>query len=199
MYLHLHHGRFLASSCNDFVPNARFRELSRWDMFGRPVRGGSAVSGQNPRLTTRFLIDSSAMKIFFPSIALPVVALLLYFLLPGVKERPWTALRISGVIFALLGYLLATVARVQLGDSFTVRPQARELVTQGFYARIRNPMYVFLDLMVFGLILVFQAYWLLVALAVLVVIQAMQSRREAKVLEEKFGQRYLEYRNETWF
>ncbi|MGB8474809.1 MAG: methyltransferase [Candidatus Acidiferrum sp.] len=139
------------------------------------------------------------MKIFFPSIALPVVALLLYFLLPGVKERPWTALRISGVIFALLGYLLATVARVQLGDSFTVRPQARELVTQGFYARIRNPMYVFLDLMVFGLILVFQAYWLLVALAVLVVIQAMQSRREAKVLEEKFGQRYLEYRNETWF
>jgi protein-S-isoprenylcysteine O-methyltransferase Ste14 len=157
------------------------------------------VCGQNPRLTTRFLIDSWAMKILFPSIVLPVVVLFLYFLLPGVKEHPWTVLRISGVIIALLGYVLVTVARVQLGDSFTVQPEARELVTQGFYARIRNPMYVFLDIMVLGLIIVFQTYWFLVALAVLVVMQVMQSRREAKVLEGKFGQCYLAYRNETWF
>ena len=108
-------------------------------------------------------------------------------------------MRITGVIIALLGYVLVTVARVELGDSFTVHPEARELVTQGFYARIRNPMYVFLDIMVFGLILVFQMYWFLVVLAVLVVMQVMQSRREAKVLEAKFGQRYLEYRKETWF
>lgn len=157
------------------------------------------VSGQKPRLTTRFLIDSSTMKSFFPSIVLPVIVLMLYFFLPGIKEHPWTAMRITGVIIALLGYVLVTVARVELGDSFTVHPEARELVTQGFDARIRNPMYVFLDIMVFGLILVFQMYWFLVVLAVLVVMQVMQSRREAKVLEAKFGQRYLEYRKETWF
>ena len=139
------------------------------------------------------------MKSFFPSIVLPVIVLMLYFFLPGIKEHPWTAMRITGVIIALLGYVLVTVARVELGDSFTVHPEARELVTQGFDARIRNPMYVFLDIMVFGLILVFQMYWFLVVLAVLVVMQVMQSRREAKVLEAKFGQRYLEYRKETWF
>jgi protein-S-isoprenylcysteine O-methyltransferase Ste14 len=34
---------------------------------------------------------------------------------------------------------------------------------------------------------------------VLIVVQVAQSRREAKVLEGKFGQPYLNYRNETWF
>jgi protein-S-isoprenylcysteine O-methyltransferase Ste14 len=139
------------------------------------------------------------MKILGPSIAIPLVVLLLYFFLPGVKEQPWTALRIGGAILALLGYVLVTVARIQLGNSFAVRPEAKELVTHGFYARIRNPMYVFLDIMLLGIFLVLKAYWFLIALTILAAMQVIQSRREAKVLEGKFGQRYLDYRNQTWF
>ena len=139
------------------------------------------------------------MKILGPSIVFPLVVLLLYFFLPGVKEQPWTALRIGGAIVALLGSVLVTIARIQLGNSFTVRPAARELVTRGFYARIRNPMYVFLDIMLLGIIFVMKAYWFLILPAILVVIQVVQSQREAKVLEGKFGQRYLDYRKETWF
>ena len=139
------------------------------------------------------------MKILGPSIAIPLVVLLLYFFLPGVKEQPWTALRIGGAILALLGYVLVTVARIQLGNSFAVRPEAKELVTHGFYARIRNPMYVFLDIMLLGIFLVLKAYWFLIALTILAAFQVVQSRREAKVLEGKFGQRYLDYRNQTWF
>jgi protein-S-isoprenylcysteine O-methyltransferase Ste14 len=139
------------------------------------------------------------MKILIPSIVLPLVVSLLYFFLPGVKAQPWTALRIGGAILALLGYVLVTVARIQLGNSFTVRPEARELVTHGFYARIRNPMYVFLDIMLLGIFLVMKAYWFLIALTILVAIQVVQSQGEAKVLEEKFGQRYLDYRHQTWF
>ena len=139
------------------------------------------------------------MKILGPSIAIPLVVLLLYFFLPGVKEQPWTALRVGGAMLALLGYVLVTVARIQLGNSFAVRPEAKELVTHGFYARIRNPMYVFLDIMLLGIFLVVKAYWFLIALTILAAMQVVQSRREAKVLEGKFGQRYLDYRNQTWF
>jgi protein-S-isoprenylcysteine O-methyltransferase Ste14 len=139
------------------------------------------------------------MKILGPSIAIPLIVLLLYFFLPGVKEQPWTALRIGGAILALLGYVLVTVARIQLGNSFAVRPEAKELITHGFYARIRNPMYVFLDIMLLGIFLVLKAYWFLIALTILAAMQVVQSRREAKVLEGKFGQRYLDYRNQTWF
>jgi protein-S-isoprenylcysteine O-methyltransferase Ste14 len=139
------------------------------------------------------------MKILIPSIVFTMAVSLLYFFLPGVKEQPWTALRVGGATIALLGYVFVTIARIQLGHSFTVRPEARELVTYGFYARIRNPMYVFLDIMLLGITFAMRAYWLLIVLTILVVIQVVQSQREAKVLEGKFGQRYVDYRNQTWF
>ena len=34
-------------------------------------------------------------------------------------------------------------ARLQLGESFSVRPEARHLVTTGIYSKIRHPVYVF--------------------------------------------------------
>lgn len=139
------------------------------------------------------------MKILIPSIMFPVVASLLYLFLPGVKEQPWTALRLGGAGVALIGYVFVTLARIQLGNSFTVRPEARELVTNGLYARIRNPMYIFLDIMLLGIIFALKIYWFIILLTVLIVVQVAQSRREAKVLEGKFGQPYLNYRNETWF
>ena len=145
------------------------------------------------------VIDSASMRFYAPAIVIALVVLLLYLFVPGVKEQPWTALRIAGAILAVLGYVLINTARVQLGRSFSVRPEAKELVTHGLYSRIRNPMYVSLDLMVFGLILVLHLHWLLVILAVLVVFQDRQARRESRVLQEKFGQTYLDYRNQTWF
>jgi protein-S-isoprenylcysteine O-methyltransferase Ste14 len=134
-----------------------------------------------------------------PSIAIPLVVLVIYFLVPGLREQSWTALRIGGAVLALIGYGLVITARLQLGNSFSVKPEANDLVTHGFYSRIRNPMYVFADLMILGLILVMRGYWFLVILAGLVFFQTLQARRETKVLEEEFGRSYLEYRKRTWF
>lgn len=139
------------------------------------------------------------MRVPLPAIVIPVVVVLLYLLLPELKERPWTTLRIGGAILAVGAYIMVVIARVQLGKSFSVRPEAKELVIHGLYARIRNPMYVFLDMMVFGLILALHLYWLLVILAGLVLFQVLQARREADVLHAKFGQAYLNYRKQTWF
>jgi protein-S-isoprenylcysteine O-methyltransferase Ste14 len=86
-----------------------------------------------------------------------------------------------------------------LGQSFSVQPEARALVQHGLYSRIRNPMYVFVDFMLFGLILALQIHWFFVILAVFAIFQVRQARREAKVLQEKFGQAYIDYRNQTWF
>jgi protein-S-isoprenylcysteine O-methyltransferase Ste14 len=139
------------------------------------------------------------MRIPIPAIVILVVALLFFFLVPSVQQLRWTPLRIGGAILAGIAYILVITARIQLGRSFAFRPEARQLVTRGFYSRIRNPMYVFLDFMVLGLIIVMQAYWFLIVLAVLVIFQTRQARRESKVLLEKFGESYLEYRKQTWF
>jgi len=139
------------------------------------------------------------MKTIAPAIAIPLVVVALFLFVPGLKERPWTAWRIAGAILAVLGYILVVTARVQLGKSFSIAPQAKELVTTGLYSRIRNPMYVFLDIMLIGLAVALHMYWLLVVVVVLLVAQTIRGRQEAAVLQQKFGQAYLDYRKETWF
>ena len=139
------------------------------------------------------------MRIPIPAIVVPVVVLLLYLFVPGLKDRPWTELRILGAVLAVVGYSMFVTARLQLGKSFAVTPQAKELVTLGLYSRIRNPIYVFVDVMIFGLILALHLYWLFALFPLLVAMHAFRAHREAKVLQEKFGQAYLDYRNQTWF
>ena len=73
------------------------------------------------------------------------------------------------------------------------------LVTHGLYFRIRNPIYVFGSLVVLGTILIFQRPYLWFLLAVLIPVQALRARREAAVLEGKFGESYRQYRRKTWF
>jgi len=139
------------------------------------------------------------MKVPIPAIVIPVVALLLYFFVPGVREQPWTILRIAGAMLAVTGYVLLITARLQLGKSFSVSPQAKALVTHGLYSRIRNPIYVCVGVMWLGVILALSFFWLFVPLIALLVMQVLRSGKEAKVLEEKFGQAYLDYRQQTWF
>jgi protein-S-isoprenylcysteine O-methyltransferase Ste14 len=138
------------------------------------------------------------MRIPIPAIVVPMVVFLLYLFVPGVKEQPWTALRIVGAILAFVGYILLITARIQLGKSFSVNPQARVLITHGLYSRIRNPIYLFVDVMWFGLVLALHLYWLFVPLLALLAFHVFRAQREAKILEEALGQTYLDYRKRSW-
>jgi protein-S-isoprenylcysteine O-methyltransferase Ste14 len=100
---------------------------------------------------------------------------------------------------AVCGYVLFVTARLQLGKSFSVSPQAKALVTHGLYSRIRNPIYVCVGVMWLGVIVALCLYWLIVPLVALLVMQVFRSGRESRILEEKFGQAYLDYRKQTWF
>ena len=139
------------------------------------------------------------MRKSIPAIAIPVVVALLYLLVPGVRERPWTPLRIAGAMIAVVSYILLGMAGKQLGESLSASPEARKLVTLGLYSRIRNPIYVFAELMLVGVILALHLYWLFAIMPVSITFQTVQAHREARVLENAFGQAYLDYRKRTWF
>jgi protein-S-isoprenylcysteine O-methyltransferase Ste14 len=107
---------------------------------------------------------------------------------------------IAGMIVATAGYALWIVARLQLGKSFTARAEARELVTTGLYSRFRNPIYVFSTMGIFALCLGMRWYASGIAfLALVSIFQWGRARKEAAILEAKFGDAYRQYRARTWF
>ena len=100
---------------------------------------------------------------------------------------------------AAFGISLWALARVQLGSSFSVTPQARRLVTTGLYSKFRNPIYLFGGIGYLGLFIALGNWPALALFAVLYSYQIPRVKREEKVLEAAFGEQYRRYRASTWF
>lgn len=111
----------------------------------------------------------------------------------------WTPMKAVGGVMVVGSMLLLIVARVQLGNSFSVRAKATQLVTTGLYSRLRNPIYLCGIVLFCGIALLLESWWPLLILVVLVPMQRMRARREAEVLRERFGEEYERYRRGTWF
>jgi protein-S-isoprenylcysteine O-methyltransferase Ste14 len=115
------------------------------------------------------------------------------------RAAPWTALHTAGLVLLAAGFVLWTIARFQLGASFAVTAQAKQLVTRGIHSKIRNPIYLFGSCVIAGVfLLVGRPLWLAV-FALIIPLQIWRARKEAAVLEAKFGEEYRAYRSATWF
>jgi protein-S-isoprenylcysteine O-methyltransferase Ste14 len=115
------------------------------------------------------------------------------------RPGEWSVARWAGLCIAVPAAVLLFTARWQLGRSFSVTPQARELVTQGVYSKIRNPIYVFSALLLAGVLIALQYRYALLLLVVVIPLQIFRAHQEAKVLVAKFGEQYRKYRQGTWF
>ena len=115
------------------------------------------------------------------------------------QSGPHGLVRMAGMLLGLIGLAGVIVSRYTLGRSFSVAPKATALVTHGIYSRIRNPIYVSGVLFLVGLALTVGRPELLALLLVLIPMQIIRARREAAVLEARFGDAYREYRKHTWF
>ncbi len=115
------------------------------------------------------------------------------------RPQHFGVMEISGAFIAIAGFTLLTIARLQLGDSFSVTAQARQLVTNGLYSRIRNPIYVFSAIGLSGLALYFERPRLLLLLLILIPLQIRRAKAEERVLTAKFGDEYVRYKEKTWF
>lgn len=112
---------------------------------------------------------------------------------------PHGPVRWIGLLLALIGLAGVILARSTLGRSFSIAPKATALVTTGIYSRIRNPIYVSGEIFLVGMVLIVGRPELLLIMLLLIPIQILRARREAAVLEAKFGGAYHEYRKRTWF
>ena len=114
------------------------------------------------------------------------------------SRHPWDTRSALGLLIAASSFALWMLARWQLGRSFSVRAEAKELVSRGLYRRFRHPVYYFGQLAYLGLAVTW-GHWigyLWVALTFL--IQLWRIRKEEAVLERAFGEQYRIHRANTW-
>jgi protein-S-isoprenylcysteine O-methyltransferase Ste14 len=137
----------------------------------------------------------SILRVWLP-LLVGVWALYWVFISPVGPQGPT---RWIGLVLTVLGFGGVVLARYTLGRSFSIRPKATALVTTGIYSRIRNPIYVSGEIFLLGIAIMLGKLWLLVVLLLLIPLQVWRARREARVLEEKFGEEYRAYRQRTWF
>jgi len=132
----------------------------------------------------------------WPRFAALAGLLLLYslMLLPRSPADPsWDAPALGLLLF---GQFFCVVALLQLGRSLSVMPEARRLVTEGLYARIRHPLYLAEAIATLGVLLQYRSAAALALVAVQFSIQLWRMREEEKVLEAAFPD-YAAYRGRT--
>jgi protein-S-isoprenylcysteine O-methyltransferase Ste14 len=137
----------------------------------------------------------SILHVWLPLVAFLCAIYAVFVLGPG----PHDGLRWLGLALCLMGVSGVIVARATLGRSFSVKAKATELVTTGIYSRIRNPIYVSGLIFITGLILIVRKPVVALFFVVVIPMQIIRARREAAVLEARFGDAYREYRKRTWF
>lgn len=137
------------------------------------------------------------MKVNLVTLAVVIIGLSLFVM--HAPHLPWTPWRIAGIAIAAPAFLLFVAARIELGGAFRVQAKATMLVTTGVYSRIRNPIYFFSAMFILGIIIWMGRPWLLLFFAALIPLQVVRSRKEERVLTEKFGAAYLDYKQKTWF
>jgi protein-S-isoprenylcysteine O-methyltransferase Ste14 len=133
-----------------------------------------------------------------------VVALVLHFMMPlpisSAPVRLWIGLSMIGLGGVLVFFALGEFRNCETSEDTNV--PTTTIVTRGPYRFSRNPMYMSLTLMLVGVGIAANIWWiLLMVVPVLVVMHISVVVREERYLEQKFGQVYRDYKASVrrWF
>lgn len=134
-------------------------------------------------------------RVWLPLIAGALAVTAIFTRGPG----PHGTVRWVGLALAVIGLGGVILARMTLGQSFSIAAKARALVTTGIYSKIRNPIYVSGMIYLIGMAIMIGQPSVLAFLVIVIPMQIWRAKKEARVLEEKFGEEYRAYRRRTWF
>jgi protein-S-isoprenylcysteine O-methyltransferase Ste14 len=115
-------------------------------------------------------------------------------LLPRINASPSNAVLTSAIAF--LGTIVAIIAVIFLGRSFSVFPQTRRLVTNGPYRIVRHPLYLAELLIAIAFVRDIEKPWPIMILCFAGGVQIMRMHFEEQILSETFPS-YREYANRT--
>jgi len=105
-------------------------------------------------------------------------------------------LGVASTFLILAGDGFAVVALIQLRRSFSIMPEARELVTSGPYRFVRHPIYLAEEIATIGSVMQFLSTWTAMLLLVQIAFQLRRIWNEEALLAEVFPQ-YATYKEKT--
>jgi protein-S-isoprenylcysteine O-methyltransferase Ste14 len=111
------------------------------------------------------------------------------------RELSFTLEMISTVL-TLIGSVGAVIALGQLGRSFSVMAETRQLVTSGPYRLVRHPLYLAEQIAIIGVFIQYASVWTALLLAVQIAFQLRRMHNEETVLTTSFPE-YAFYRQTT--
>ena len=111
------------------------------------------------------------------------------------RELSLTAGLVSTLLM-LAGDAFAVVVLTRLGRSFSIMPEARQLVTSGVYRFGRHPLYLAEEVAAIGIVMQFFSLWTALILAVQIGFQLRRMRNEEVILTAIFPE-YLVYCKKT--
>ena len=105
-----------------------------------------------------------------------------------------------GIILCYAGLVIFLFALISFGKAWRIgidEENSNELITFGMFKFSRNPIFLFMNLYYIGIMLIYpNIIFILMATGTIIGIH-FQILREEKFLENKFGEKYNEYRKNT--
>jgi protein-S-isoprenylcysteine O-methyltransferase Ste14 len=158
------------------------------EIFTKPKSSGKSRYDTKDKLT---------LLVFLLTYLASALAAAIY-LLTDITINPVTFL--AGTIIQAAGCAGRMIALRKISSSYSqsmIPGKDAVLVTDGFYSRIRHPLYSFYALEMLGILLIRFNWISLAMLAADLVNTAYRINREETLLTEKHGVRYEEYRKRT--
>ncbi|MFC2151468.1 methyltransferase family protein [Bacteroidota bacterium] len=124
---------------------------------------------------------------------------LFYFLIPKYNLIPFP-LNFIGLIISFLGFVIIGKSRDLFKKHNTTLDikKSSHLITEGIFAKTRNPMYIGMFLLLFGIAVCFMnLFSVLAAIGFILIIQIIFIPTEEKLMYESFGEKYLEYKRKV--
>jgi protein-S-isoprenylcysteine O-methyltransferase Ste14 len=121
-------------------------------------------------------------------------------LIPGNFIPHTNTVGFIGLVFCVVGLVVAVWGRAALGKNWSVSVQQKEnheLIVSGAYKFIRHPIYSGLLLMLLGNAVIAGTWRGLVAVSIVLISFWFKQKKEEKWLIEIFGNEYKEYMNRT--
>jgi protein-S-isoprenylcysteine O-methyltransferase Ste14 len=117
-----------------------------------------------------------------PRIAAVLGSFMMYCILLFPRRDLSLSGEISATLLMMIGNVGAVVALSQLGRSFSIMAESRQLVTTGPYRFVRHPLYLAEEIAIIGIFMQFASVWTALLLVVQIGFQLRRMHNEEAVL-----------------